>query len=45
MVEALMGWDGDPCECQICVCPRFLDRVDSIMCRECEAGYHAGTKR
>jgi hypothetical protein len=42
MVEALMGWDGDPCACPTCVCPQFLDRADSTICRDCEAGRHRG---
>ena len=45
MVEALMGWDGDACECPICVCPLFLDRADSKSCRDCEAGNHLGPAR
>ena len=45
LVEALMGWDGDPCECPICVCPQFLDRADSTKCRDCDAGRHLGPPR
>ena len=45
MVEALMGWDGDPCECPICVCPLFLDRADATFCRHCEADNHTGLLR
>ena len=32
MVELLMGWDGDPCECRICDCPNFRVRPDSDVC-------------
>ena len=45
MVEALMGWDGDPCECPVCICPMFLDRADATSCRDCEAGNHTGQLR
>lgn len=38
-VEALMGWDGDPCECA-CVCPRFRERSDDVRCTPCIEGRH-----
>jgi hypothetical protein len=41
LVETLMGWDGDPCLCQTCDCPRFRDRGDSTHCPDCCAGRHS----
>lgn len=40
MVEALMGWDGDRCECVECDCPRFRDTADDIRCGDCREGRH-----
>jgi hypothetical protein len=39
MVEALMGWDGDPCLCPDCACPRFRDGPDE-RCADCREGRH-----
>jgi hypothetical protein len=38
-VEALMGWDGDPCECT-CGCKRFRAGDDDGLCPECRLGDH-----
>ena len=40
LVETLMGWDGDPCRCPACACPRFLDGTDDTLCAACLAGDH-----
>lgn len=29
LVDALMGWDGDPCACPDCTCTRFRDSEDA----------------
>ena len=42
MVELLMGWDGDPCECDQCQCHRSRDRVDASTCAACSVGQHSG---
>ena len=39
LVEALMGWDGDPCQCPDCDCPRFRDGTDD-RCPDCREGRH-----
>ena len=39
-VDALMGWDGDPCACAECDCPRFRDGSDDVRCRDCAEGRH-----
>jgi hypothetical protein len=39
VVEALMGWDGDPCLCADCACPRFRDGIDE-RCQDCREGRH-----
>ena len=39
LVETLMGWDGDPCLCEHCDCPRFRDGGITD-CPECAAGRH-----
>jgi hypothetical protein len=38
--ETLMGWDGDPCECLECDCPRFRDGSHGDRCRDCAEGRH-----
>lgn len=40
LVEALMGWDGDGCECPDCTCERFRDGADDTLCAACLAGDH-----
>ncbi len=40
LVEALMGWDGDRCECAECDCPYFRDGADDIRCPDCREGRH-----
>jgi hypothetical protein len=40
LVEALMGWDGDPCLCPECGCPRFRDDADDLRCADCRADRH-----
>jgi hypothetical protein len=40
LVEALMGWDGDRCECDECDCPRFRDAADDVRCGDCRVGRH-----
>lgn len=40
LVDAIMGWDGDRCECTECDCPRFIDEAGEERCRECRAGRH-----
>jgi hypothetical protein len=40
LVETLMGWDGDRCECAACPCPRFRDGADDTLCGPCLAGDH-----
>jgi hypothetical protein len=40
LVEALMGWDGDPCRCA-CGCTRFRDEASELECRPCREGRHA----
>ena len=42
LVETLMGWDGDPCLCRECDCPRFRDMRDSTACSECSCARHSG---
>jgi len=39
LVEALMGWDSDACECAECECARFRDSLDE-RCPECREGGH-----
>ena len=39
-VETLLGWDGDPCECSECECPRFRDGAEGARCPDCRAGSH-----
>jgi hypothetical protein len=39
LVEALMGWDGDPCECA-CKCRRFRDASPDPRCEPCRRGEH-----
>lgn len=39
LVDALMGWDGDPCACPECTCPKFRDS-DDLRCADCRAGDH-----
>ena len=38
--DALMGWDGAPCLCPECACPRFRDGTDPLRCPHCHAGDH-----
>ena len=38
LVDTLMGWDGDPCRCVECACPRFLDGLDDALCGPCLVG-------
>ena len=40
LVDTLMGWDGDRCECVECDCPRFQDTVDDKRCGDCREGRH-----
>jgi hypothetical protein len=40
LVETLMGWDGDRCECPDCACERFRDGTDATLCAACLAGDH-----
>lgn len=40
IVEALMGWDGDRCRCEECLCPRYLDGTDPDRCSDCVEGRH-----
>jgi hypothetical protein len=40
LVDTLMGWDGDPCLCIECACPRFRDGTDDGRCPDCRAGRH-----
>jgi hypothetical protein len=40
LVEALMGWDGDPCLCADCACARFRDHADDLRCADCRADRH-----
>lgn len=40
MVEAIMGWDGDRCECTVCDCPRFIDEPNETWCLDCREGRH-----
>jgi hypothetical protein len=39
LFEALMGWDGDPCRCADCACPRFRDGAED-QCLDCREGRH-----
>ena len=41
LVETLLGWDGDRCECPDCRCERFRDGADEVLCAECRAGDHS----
>jgi len=41
LVEALMGWDGDPCLCADCDCPRFRDGEPDGRCAPCRVGDHS----
>ena len=40
LVETLMGWDGEPCRCRKCACPRFRESADEERCPECAQGRH-----
>ncbi|HUG30458.1 MAG TPA: hypothetical protein VMQ65_08110 [Candidatus Limnocylindria bacterium] len=40
LVETLMGWDGDRCECVDCRCERFRDGSDDTLCAACREGDH-----
>jgi hypothetical protein len=39
LVETLMGWDGDPCECD-CGCRRPVDDAGFDRCAPCREGRH-----
>jgi len=39
LVETLMGWDGDPCECTECLCARLSDGPE-LVCGDCKQGRH-----
>ena len=38
--DTLMGWDGAPCLCTACECPRFRDGSDPTRCPQCSLGDH-----
>jgi hypothetical protein len=40
LVDALMGWEGDPCGCPDCDCPRFRDGASKLLCGDCLRGDH-----
>jgi hypothetical protein len=40
LVDTLMGWDGEACRCPECVCPRFVDGSNVVLCASCLAGDH-----
>jgi hypothetical protein len=42
LVEALMRWDGEPCQCTECECLRFVDEANETWCRDCREGRHWG---
>ncbi len=45
LVDAIMGWDGEPCACTICDCPRFVDEPREAWCRDCREGRHWPAER